>query len=238
VKQGFGLLAVLSARRGVRYSPAERLAILAHCYAGWAYAWASPADAGTEVEEKGVVYTTVAHPPWLEHLTHVVFLATLIPLVWVLVQKRRREGRLPVFTPLTALFCSIWSWSIYSGIDPLVRYVIPALHSVQYLYIVWLLKKNEAREREGPPWFETSAPVRMGMLAVTAVGLGWVLFHGAPTFLDDLLVPRRSAETPLGPTPYFAAIFAFVNLHHYFMDTVIWRQDNPLTRYLREPSVG
>ncbi|MEY4513882.1 MAG: hypothetical protein RLZZ450_6004, partial [Pseudomonadota bacterium] len=21
--------------------------------------------------------------------------------------------------------------------------------------------------------------------------------------------------------------------HHYFMDTVIWRHDNPLTRYLR-----
>jgi hypothetical protein len=235
VKQGFGVMTVLAARRGVRFSSAERLAILAHCLAGWAYAWASPADAGTEVEEKGVVYTTIAHSVGLEHVTHVVFLATALPLVWVLARKWRREGRLPLFTPLVALLCSVWSWSIYSSIDALVAYVIPALHSVQYLYIVWLMKKNEAREREGPPWFETSASVRLGMLAVSALALGWLFFHGAPTVLDDWLRPPRGAPLPLGPTPYFAALFSIVNLHHYFMDAVIWRKDNPLTRYLQDP---
>jgi hypothetical protein len=112
--------------------------------------------------------------------------------------------------------------------------MVPALHSVQYLYFVWLLKGNEAREREGPPWFEVSARVRLGILAASAVLLGWVLFHVAPAALDDILVPRhpRSSEAALGPTPYFAAIFAFVNIHHYFMDYVIWRRENPQTRYL------
>jgi hypothetical protein len=232
VKQGFGVLAVLGARRGVRFSGAERLAILAHCFAGWAYAWASPADPGTEVEEKGVVYTTVAHSRGLEHVTHVVFLATIVPLIWVLVRKWRREGRLPIFTPLVALLCTVWAWTIYSSIDPLVRYVIPALHSVQYLYFVRLLRWNEAREREGPPWFERSATVRIGTLAASALGLGWLLFHLAPAALDGALVSRREASTALGPTPYFAAIFAFVNIHHYFMDHVIWRRDNPDTQYL------
>ncbi len=116
-----------------------------------------------------------------------------------------------------------------------MRYVIPALHSVQYLYIVWLLKGNEAREREGPPYFETSARVRLGILAVSALGLGWFPFHGAPTYFDDLLVSPRTAQSSLGPTPYFAALFAIVNIHHYFMDNVIWRRENPHTRYLREP---
>jgi hypothetical protein len=234
VKQGFGVMTVLAARRGVRFSLRERLAILGHCFAGWAYAWASPADAGTEVEEKGVVYVTIAHSRGLERVTLALCLATALLLVGVLAQKRRREGSLPIVTPLVALLCSIWSWSIYSSIDPLVVYMIPALHSVQYLYFVWLLKGNEAREREGPPWFEVSARVRLGLLAVSALGLGWVLFHVAPTALDDMFVPRhpRPSEEALGPTPYFAAIFAFVNIHHYFMDYVIWRRDNPQTRYL------
>ncbi len=238
VKQGFGVFAVLSARRGIRFSTVERLAILLHCYAGWAYAWASPADPGTLVEEKGVVYRTIAHSPTLEHITHIVFLATTLPLIGVLVQKWRREGRLPIITPLTALLCSVWSWSIYSGIDPLVRYVIPALHSVQYLYFVWLLKGNEAREREGPPFFERSVGVRVGTLFLSAVALGIVLFHAAPDMLDTALVPRGTIPTPgsLGPTPYFAALYAFINIHHYFMDTVIWRRDNPDTRYLRGPA--
>jgi len=232
VKQGFGVMTVLAARRGVRFLPRERLAILAHCYAGWAYAWASPYDPGKEVEEKGVVYTTIAHPLGLEQLTHVVFLASAVVLLVVLVDKWRRERRLPIGTPLTAMLCSVWVWSIYSSVEPLVVYAIPALHSVQYLYFVWLLKGAEAREREGPPWFERSARVRMGMLAVSALALGWLLFHGAPWALDDLLVPRRARFTDLGATPYFAAIFAVVNIHHYFMDWVIWRRENPETRYL------
>ena len=133
-----------------------------------------------------------------------------------------------------ALLSSIWIWSIYSSIDPLVVYAIPALHSVQYLYFVWLLKRNEGREREGPPWFEVSARVRVGMLAVSALGLGWVLFHGAPSALDGILVSRKASEgTALGPPPYFAALFTIVNIHHYFMDYVIWRRDNPETRYLQ-----
>jgi hypothetical protein len=232
VKQGFGVMTVLSARRGVRFLPRERLAILAHCYAGWAYAWASPSDPGKEVEEKGVVYTTIAHGPGLERVTHVVFLATAVVLAVVLLAKWRRERRLPIVTPLFALLCSVWVWSVYSSADPLVIYAIPALHSVQYLYFVWLLEGGEAREREGPPWFERSAGVRLGLLAVSALGLGWVLFHGAPAALDDFLVPRRSRLTDMGPTPYFAALYAVVNIHHFFMDTVIWRRENPRTRYL------
>jgi hypothetical protein len=232
VKQGFGVMTVLAARRGVRFLPRERLAILAHCYAGWAYAWASPYDPGKEVEEKGVVYTTIAHSVRLEQVTHVVFLASAVVLAGVLVHKWLRERRLPIFTPLVALLSSVWVWSIYSSVDPLVVYAIPALHSVQYLYFVWLLRAGEAREREGPPWFERSARVRVGVLAVSALGLGWLLFHGAPWALDDLLVPRRSRFTDLGATPYFAAIFTVVNIHHFFMDWVIWRRDNPETRYL------
>lgn len=235
VKQGFGLLSVLAARRGVRFTPHERVAVLAHCFAGWAYAWASPADPGREVEAKGLVYMTIAHPPGLELLTGVVFVASIVPLVYTLVQKWRREGALPLFTPLTAFLCSIWAWSIYSSVDPLVRYIVPALHSLQYLYIVWLLQRNHAHEREGPPWFESSSATRVALLAASALGLGWLLFHGAPEALDGLLVAPKG-ELPLGPTPYFAALYAFVNIHHYFMDTVIWRRDNPLTRYLHSES--
>jgi hypothetical protein len=232
VKQGFGVMMTLSARAGVRFDRKERLAILAHCLAGWAYAWASPADPGTEVEEKGVVYTTLAHSLRLERVTHVIFLSTVLPLGWVLFQKWRKEGRLPILTPLVALLCTVWSWTIYSTADPLVKYAIPALHSVQYLYFVALLRGNEARERQGPPWFERSWEVRLGLLAVSALGLGWVLFHAAPSALDGLLVPRRARATDLGPTPYFAALFTFVNLHHYFMDAVLWRRDNAETRFL------
>jgi hypothetical protein len=232
VKQGFGALTVLAARRRVRFLAAERRAILAHCYAGWAYSWANPYDPGRAVEQKGVVYTTIAHPVWLEPLTLTILLSTIPPLLWVLVQKSRRERIRPLLTPLTAFLCSVWAWVIYSSFDPLVRYVIPALHCLQYLYFVWLLKGNEALERERAPFFEPAVGARLAMLALSAVGLGWLLFHGLPSLLDDTLVSPDVVRSGLGPTPYFSALYAFVNIHHFLMDAVLWRRDNPLTRYL------
>jgi hypothetical protein len=99
------------------------------------------------------------------------------------------------------------------------------------------MKRNEARASEGPPAFGRPVGVRHGLLAVSALGLGWLLFRGVPTFLDDAFVakPRRgAAPSALGETPFFAVFFVVVNLHHYFMDHVVWRRENPDTRYLHE----
>ena len=233
VKQGFGVVTVLSARRGQSYGLGERRILLAHCLAGWAYAWASPFDPGRSVEEKGVVYSTWMHPHWLEPVTRIAFFVSVVPLVVMLARKWHRESRL-VLAPLVGLLCSVWLWTVYSGLDPLFMYVIPALHSVQYGYFVWLLKRNQAHAFEGPPSFGRPARVVVGAWAVAALGLGLMLFHLLPSALDAGLVDARAARSSdLGPTPYFAALFAFVNLHHYFMDFVIWRRENSETRYLR-----
>jgi hypothetical protein len=237
VKQGFGVLSVLSARRGVRYSAFERHAILAHCFAGWAYAWASPATPAIEAEEKGVVYLQLAHPALFERVTLVLFAASSVLLLVALVRKWRHEARLPPLAPLTGLLVSIWVWSVYSSADPLLVYMIPALHSLQYLYFVWLLAHNQAKAKEQPPHFGPPPLQRLLFLALSSVALGWLLFHLAPEFLDAArLAEHRHARVrlgDLGPTPYFAGFFAFVNIHHYFMDSVLWRRENPDTRYLQ-----
>lgn len=235
VKQGFGVLLVLSGRRGVHYGAGERRVLLAHALAGWAFAWANPAVAAREVEEKGVVYTALAHPRSVEVVTFALFAASAVALAVMLVRKARRDERLPPLTPLVGYLVSIWLWSILSSVDPLMVYLVPALHSLQYLYFVWLLRRNEARVEEAAPTFGRPTHERLLVLAVSAVALGFVQFHLAPELLDVArwLVPRRTPATlDLGVTPWFAALFAVVNLHHYFMDMVIWRRENPDTRFL------
>ena len=236
VKQGFGVLTVLSGRRGVRYGPNERRVLLVHAFAGWAFAWANPATPSREVEEKGVVYAALAHPRALELTAGAVLAASTLALVVMLVRKSRREGRIPPLAPLVGFLVSIWLWSIFSSIDPLMVYLVPALHSVQYLYFVWLLTRNEAREAEAAPHFGRPTKEKLLVLAVSAIALGALQFHAAPSLLDGarLLVPHRPRATllDLGTTPWFAGLFAVVNIHHYLMDTVIWRRENPETRYL------
>lgn len=232
VKQGFGVLAVLSARRGVRLSVWERHAILFHCYAGWAYAWANPSAPAGWFEERGVIYGAVVHPRWLEVLASAALAASIVAVLVALAAKWRRERVMIPPAALFGLLVSVWVWSIYSAADPLVRYVIPALHSLQYLYFVWLMRRNEALERQAA--FGPSVRSRLLVLAASAVALGWFVFHAAPTVIDGALArAHRGHPTGLiGATPVLAAFYVFVNIHHYVMDTVIWRRDAPDTRYL------
>ncbi len=229
VKQGFGVLSVLSLRRGVGFTRLERWVILAHCFLAWAYAWSTPADMGSQYEESGVVYTSIAHPPGLETVTEVLFFASAAALLYVLFFKWRREGRLPPPAPLGGLLITVWMWTVYSDLDPLLSYVIPALHSIQYLYFVWLLKRGETRQLVGE---FGSAGRRLLLFGATTLVLAFFIFHGVPETLDENFV-MKDELAPLGPTPYLAAIVTAVNIHHYFMDFVIWRRENPDTRFLR-----
>ena len=233
VKQGFGVLTVLSARRGVRHTDHERTIILLHCYAAWAFAWASPSGDAGRFEEKGVVYWGPAHPAWLELTTGVVLFVSTIALLSTLVAKGRRERRLPG-VPLAAFLITLWSWTIGSNFDPLVGYAIPALHSLQYFYFVWLVRRNQALGHQGPPTFGPPVSTQLGLLALTAIGLGWLMLRGAPALLDDMLA-FGDPHGALGITPFFAAFAFVINIHHYFMDNVIWRRENPETRFLLGP---
>lgn len=241
VKQGFGVLSVLSARRGIRVTANERRVVLFHCFTGWAYAWASPAVPTRDYEEKGIIYSGLAHPRWFEVATGVAFATSAVALVVILVARKRREGKFLPLAPLVGLLMSIWSWTVFSSIDPLVRYAIPALHSLQYLYFVWLLRRGEARAQEGPPNFGRPVAVRLAFLTLGALALGWILFHGAPEFFDTAFTkktPVGDIPDEMGDTQYFAVIYVFVNLHHYFMDHVIWRRENPETKYMQDAQIA
>jgi hypothetical protein len=127
-------------------------------------------------------------------------------------------------------------WSVYSSADPLLVYVIPALHSVQYLFFVWLLTRNQAKAAQQAPFFGPAPRQRLLFLVVLSIALGWLMFHGAPDMIDGARLAQHRRDHirlgDLGATPYFAAFFAFVNIHHYFMDAVLWRRENPEMQYL------
>lgn len=232
-KQGFGVLMVLSARRGQRFTALERHVLLAHAYIAAAFAWAQPATLGGLFEEKGVVYWAPARPHLVELITGRLFVLSTIALLIVLVQRWRREHT--SWLPLFAYLITVWLWTVFTAADPLVRYAIPAFHALQYGYFVWLLSRNEAHAHEGEPHFGPPARTRLTWLFVSALVLGWLLFRGAPSALDGWLVPgMHTTSEDLGFTPFFAAFNVVVNLHHYAMDFVIWRRDHAPMRWMFE----
>lgn len=252
VKQGFGVLMVLSSRRGVSFSKQERLVLLAHCFCAWAYAWLSPREMGGTYEESGVVYQAMQQPAGLEKIALFFFLVSCAALLFQIFERIRKQQPFPPLAGSCGFLMSIWLWTIYSNFDPLIAYVIPGLHSLQYWYFVYLLKSNEARadaQRDFSPttslsrWSQTFGPIggRLTLFFLTAVFLSWLGFNGIPHLLDGMVATTaKMGENPeisplgLGATPYLAAFATFINVHHYFMDHVIWRRENPDTRFLRD----
>jgi hypothetical protein len=78
-------------------------------------------------------------------------------------------------------------------------------------------------------------PVMMRVARFVFVGmvLGFIGFMALPTALEASLAPDQSLW---GPTVFLFILISFINLHHYFIDNVIWRRDNEdVRRFLFAP---
>jgi hypothetical protein len=65
--------------------------------------------------------------------------------------------------------------------------------------------------------------------------LGFIGFMALPALLEASLAPDPAVW---GGTVFVFILSAFVNLHHYFIDKVIWRRDNEdVRRYLFAPTL-
>jgi hypothetical protein len=66
--------------------------------------------------------------------------------------------------------------------------------------------------------------VAMGLL------LGWIGFMGLPSVFQASLAPDVNVW---GPSVFVFIFVLWINIHHYFIDNVIWRRDNEdVRRYL------
>jgi hypothetical protein len=122
-------------------------------------------------------------------------------------------------------------------IDPVWLLVVPALHSLQYLVVVWRFETNRARaaadamEPSGMTILgrilRAKYQARLAGFAVLGIVLGFLLFWGIPVALDTIIkFPQETGRAFV----FLFSFWVFVNVHHYFTDNVIWRSQNPETR--------
>lgn len=149
-------------------------------------------------------------------------------LLWVL-RSGLRSGHRP-----SACFLVPWLSFAVWFLPPLrqtefVLLFVPFFHGLQYLAFVYRVESGRAAAR----------PPRIGFLVSTVVILGLVVagylaFDWIPNKLNLVLdvVPRTRTYF------FVTAALAFVNVHHYFIDNVIWRLRDPELRreLIEEPS--
>ncbi len=159
-------------------------------------------------------------------------------------------------------WASLYVWYLPVFAHPAYFYLVPFFHSLQYLLFSVTFSWNKARfESEIDAPVVLSAPdtaiedstevatkptvdpleigrrrrqqfvLRFGLFLVSAFVLGAAGFHWIPEWMDRNMSYRSAA---LGGQFWVVAFNVFINVHHYFVDSVIWRGSNPQVRkYLR-----
>jgi len=233
-----------------QYSPALVTVLLAvsSSYLAWHYtgqAWGmmatyayldgNPFDATERRLIRGGLRILLAwHVIWFLHYADLGFNLALIYKVvtWLtllglalgaigLQHQRRRTGRLP---PLKALIAwgAIFAWYALMARDPRAIFWVQIAHALQYLIFPIRVEINRTAKAE-PTHLWRHMALYLGILLVAS----WFMSHQLPaaamTMIAKALGDQSGQVTPM-------MILAFLNIHHYFTDGVIWKISNPEVR--------
>lgn len=235
VKQGFGMAMVDAALKRRFYQDRERKILLVNAYVCWIAGWLWVNRIAAESTWWGIQTFTIGVPtPLFYAAAAAAGVTTLLTALMFAVKMKSDKGL--AWNGATAYVAAIYLWLLFAGINPLFIFVIPAFHSLQYLLVVWRFQLNVAHDspdHDARPqgWLghilPSRAAVRFTAFMLIGTALGALGFWGAPIFFD-LFVPYD--RTVYGPTLFIFICWIFINVHHYFLDNVMWRRENPDTK--------
>ena len=166
----------------------------------------------------GVRYPVLGLPEWLvPFTTGVMWGGGAVFLLGVARWCLRNRRLLPPIILLPA--ATQYVWFVVSSHWLSFQSFVPFFHSLQYMLIAWSMQLKEKMDRE------QIAPSRRYVLAeslrwglINLAG-GWFLFFGLPSWV----LPRLGFEPGLS----MAVVLSAVQIHHFFVDGVIWKLKSP-----------
>jgi len=240
VKQGYGMLMVDAALKRQFFTREDKKILLINSYTVWFLSWLTANAEITSRELWGLTYYSFHISP--ELLTAGNIGAIICGLVTLRMFARRWKhngGTLP-FNGVVAYAVTLYAWILFVRADPLWLLVTPALHSLQYLVVVWRYEANYQKDQPGATELPTLTifaarlramhRVRFMGFVVAGLLLGFLGFWAIPSILQKFVTYDQGA---FGAALFLFIFWIFINVHHYFLDNVIWRRDNPeVRRYL------
>ncbi|WP_101926198.1 MULTISPECIES: hypothetical protein [Luteimonas] len=228
-KQGYGMAMVDAVLKRRFYGDAQKRWLLRNAHATWIFAWllANHLIAQSTREYWGVEYFVIPVPFWALIVSGACCAATLTTLLHRLQVQKRSTGI--AWNGLLAYCVSIYAWLLIR--DPIVLLWVPMFHSLQYMAVVWRFQSNRARTTQlSIAGNQVGRTIRLVMFAAFGFILGYLGFWVLPETLNTLVPYDRDV---FGGLLFFYLFWIFINIHHYLLDTVMWRKGNPdVSRHL------
>lgn len=229
VKQVFGSVIVTSAWQKIFYKSWERRLLLTSLYTIWLVSWSKDQVAVGQFEFYGIIYPSFGIGSWLYKAAQALAGISILAVVVMQVRKYVVENVLPA-PPAVAAYAALCVWMFPFFAHPGFAYMIPFFHSLQYLCFVGVLKGNEIRfeirHLKDQAWRKAWV-MKFGGYALMSLILGALFFEYIPKTLDSFKI---SPGAELGVQPILVSFLLFINIHHYFIDNVIWKSDNETVR--------
>jgi hypothetical protein len=239
MKQGYGVIAVLSAIGRIYYSEIEKRLLLINGYVVWIYSWMALNKTLHEEKLYGVKYFTLEMPPALLMVGAVAAALTTAAVVVALGARILVRKQQVSWNGIVGYTSALYLWLLASHYDLIFAIFIPAFHSLQYLLFTWRYQLNkvssEAAVKDESSRATGAWPVKTRFVKFVGMGvvLGWLGFSGLPLLFHASLSPDPQLW---GPTVFVFIFVMWINIHHYFIDNVIWRRDNEdVRKYLFAP---
>lgn len=235
IKQCFGCFILTSSNSGTYYRKTEIRVFKAALYLLWACSYvqvfhANESDFLFFLPEsapfnfQGVKYGYYSIPGWIGQASIGLAITGFAICCGLMVRRAWLKEKLPDHVAIMG-FMTAYLWLAPVFHDPKYIYLIPLFHSLQYLmfcsvYMHNKIKRNTATE-QNRYWIEQARWWGLALL-FGAFFLEWL-----PSVLDNLISYDPQST---GARLFYVLFTLFINVHHYFIDSVIWKGDNQEVR--------
>lgn len=229
VKQGYGMAMLDATLKRAFFKEEEKTPLLRNAYAVWLLAWLLVNYLAKDRAPSyyGIPYVALPVPAWVLALSAAGAATTTVQCLTML-RRMHDQGRSLAWNGLVAYSVSLYAWLLMR--DPIVVLWIPLFHSLQYIAVVWRFQANRFK---AIPFRRVDYRYRLLTFFALSLTLGYYMFWHVPAWLDANVAYDKQV---FGSSLFFFLLWVFINVHHYLLDTVMWRKGNPeVKRHLFAP---
>jgi hypothetical protein len=164
----------------------------------------------------GITMFPLGLPDWLLLFAKILTIVSFISVAAIFVKKYVQEKRLPSAVFFVS-WISIYVWWVQVYNLPEYYYMaVPFLHSLQYLPFAFKMEKKAIPVNR---WYFTQVSLRVIGLFI----VGFLYFELVPSVSDNFMDTPTTKMTGF----FLTAFVVFINIHHFFIDSVVWRLEQP-----------
>ena len=220
-KQVFGCMMVYAYFDGYAFTAAQRRLTKGALFTIWGMNFVQANVGGAQNNYSQFIYYSFDLPDIARPLTQFAVAAGFLAVCYyVFYANYQRTGQRPsinMLVPFIALY--IW-WLPQTRQSEFYFLLTPMFHSIQYLTFVYKMEKT----RIG--MLNAHREARATVVVVGTVLAGWMCFELLPNSIDNVLGTFNAWHMFF----FFTAAMLFINIHHYFIDNVLWRFRDPEVR--------